>query len=195
MQYVNVLLYANFTALDAFGPAEVFAQLKDQYTIRYFSVSGGPIANSIGAMMETNSIDKFDHPDILLIPGGLGSRQLVEDNSFLYVLRKLAEASAEVLCVCTGSALLAKTGLLDLKKATSNKLSWTWAVAQGENVHWIRKARWVVDGKYHTSSGVTAGIDMALAFVADEIGLGAAKKISTGLEYLWNEDKDIDPFA
>lgn len=195
MQYVNILLFANFTALDAFGPAEVFARLKDQYSIRYFSVSGGPIVSSIGAMIETNSIDKLDHPDILLIPGGLGTRELVKDNSFLYVLRKIAEASTKVLCVCTGSALLAKTGLLDLKKATSNKLAWSWAVAQGENVNWIRKARWVVDGKYYTSSGVTAGIDMALAFVSDEIGHEAAKKISAGLEYVWNEDKTIDPFA
>jgi transcriptional regulator GlxA family with amidase domain len=195
MQNVNVLLFDDFTALDALGPAEVLSRLKDHYAIRYFSVAGGGVRSSAGATVDTASIEEIEGPDILLVPGGFGTRELAKDLSFLYILRKLAEASSKVLCVCTGSALLAKTGILDLKKATSNKLAWNWATAQGENVDWVRRARWVADGKFYTSSGVTAGIDMALGFVADEIGIEAARRIADSMEYLWNEDRDVDLFA
>jgi transcriptional regulator GlxA family with amidase domain len=62
-------------------------------------------------------------------------------------------------------------------------------------VRWIKKARWVRDGSIYTSSGVSAGIDMALAFVSELIGSDAAKRQSVEIEYLWNEDPDGDPFA
>jgi transcriptional regulator GlxA family with amidase domain len=85
--------------------------------------------------------------------------------------------------------------LLNGKNATSNKLSWDWVISQNEEVLWKSKARWVVDGKYYTSSGVSAGIDMALGFIADRLGNQAAKAVSAAIEYVWNEDKDCDPFA
>ena len=132
---------------------------------------------------------------MLLIPGGFGARTLVEDRSFLEALKRCAEKSRFVLCVCTGSALLARTGLLDGRRATSNKMAWPWVIAQRQEVQWVKKARWVVDGEFYTSSGITAGIDMALGFVADQIGVGVAKKISAALEYVWNQDKDEDPFS
>ncbi len=195
MEYVNVILFDNFTTLDAFGPTEVLSRLKDRYEINYYSVSGGQIPSSTGAKIETQTIDKIWNKDILLIPGGFGTRELVHNNEFINALRKLAEDSKTVLSICTGSALLAKAGVLENKKATSNKMSWDWVITQGENVQWIRKARWVVDGKYYTSSGITAGIDMTLGFISDVINIEVARKISASLEYVWNENKEIDPFA
>ena len=62
-------------------------------------------------------------------------------------------------------------------------------------VYWIKKARWVTDGKYYTSSGVSAGMDMALGFVADQFGLDKAKEIAQRIEYIWNSDWDNDIFA
>jgi len=140
-------------------------------------------------------MDEIQQKDIIVIPGGWGTRKLVSDTDFIRKLGSLASECEYVLCVCTGSALLSKTGLLDDRKATSNKISWEWVVNQNNNVKWIKKARWVVDGKYYTSSGVTAGIDMALGFIRDTISYEAAKKISSGLEYVWNEDKNHDPFS
>jgi transcriptional regulator GlxA family with amidase domain len=195
VKHVNVLLFDNFTTLDALGPTEVLARLKDFYSIHYYSLSGGPVPSSAGAVIDTETIGGIEQPDILLVPGGFGTRALVDDRDFLSALKELAEDSGKVLSVCTGSALLAKTGLLDGVVATTNKLAWDWVTAQGEKVAWVRKARWVVDGKYYSSSGVTAGIDMTLGFVADQIGETAARKISAGLEYLWNADAAIDPFA
>ena len=76
---------------------------------------------------------------------------------------RLADASALVTTVCTGSALLARTGRLDGIAATSNKAAFAWVMEQGPKVDWKPEARWVEDGKFMTSSGVSAGMDMALA--------------------------------
>ena len=97
--------------------------------------------------------------------------------------------------VCTGSALLARTGLLDHRPATSNKLAWDWVVQQGPQVQWVRQARWVDDGDILTSSGVSAGIDMALSLIARLHGREMALTSARNMEYIWNEDAENDPFA
>jgi transcriptional regulator GlxA family with amidase domain len=97
--------------------------------------------------------------------------------------------------VCTGSALLARTGLLDDRPATSNKIAWDWVVAQGPRVRWQRRARWVDDGNVLTSSGVSAGIDMALALIARLNGRDLALTAARNMEYVWHEDPGDDPFA
>jgi len=195
MKHVNILLFDDFTTLDALGPAEVFGRLKEYYEIKFISITGGIISGSAGVKIDTKQISEIQQNDILLIPGGFGTRKLVTDSNFLSALRLLAEESELVLSVCTGSALLAKSGLLNNRKATSNKISWEWVINQNQEVNWINKARWVVDGKYYTSSGITAGIDMALGFISDKHNNEVAKNISKSLEYIWNENKENDPFA
>ena len=73
--------------------------------------------------------------------------------------------------VCTGAGLLARAGILDGRRATSNKRSLDWVISQGPKVEWVPQARWVEDGKFATSSGVSAGIDMALAIIASICGI------------------------
>jgi len=195
MKHINVLLFDDFTILDALGPAEVLARLKDHYRLDYFSPAGGEITGSANVKINTKPISAIARHDILLVPGGFGTRTLVNDPGFIQALRDLAQKSETVLCVCTGSALLAKTGLLNNVKATSNKIAWDWVTAQNSQVCWIQKARWVADGKFYTASGVSAGIDMALGFVADRFGHDAATEIARSLEYVWNSDKDHDIFG
>ncbi len=195
MHTINILLFDGFTALDALGPAEIFGHLKDEYTINYFSIEKGIISGSAGIKVITESINEITSNDILLIPGGLGTRDLVNDQDFINNVRALAEKSEIVFSVCTGTALLAKAGLLKNRKATSNKKAWDWVISQDKDVNWIRKARWVIDGKFYTSSGVTAGIDMALGFIANKHNYRIAKEISNSIEYIWNERKEFDPFA
>jgi putative intracellular protease/amidase len=195
MQNINVILFDDFTALDVFGPTEVLGRLKEHFRINYISMNGGTINGSTGAKIDTVASKEVKEFDILLLPGGFGTRKLVEDPIFLNLIRTFAEKSKTVLSVCTGSALLAKAGVLKKRNATSNKISWEWVIQQDPEVHWIRKARWVVDGKFYTSSGVTAGIDMALGFVADIFGTETARKISRSIEHIWNEDNIIDPFS
>ena len=97
--------------------------------------------------------------------------------------------------MCTGTALLARTGLLDGRKATTNKASFDWVKTHGPGVDWQPRARWVVDGKYWTSSGVSAGMDMALALIAHVNGAETAKRVATYAEYRWNVDPDDAPFS
>ena len=103
------------------------------------------------------------------------------------MLKIVAERSEKVLCVCTGSALLARTGLLDGKEATSNKMAWDWVILQNHNVVLKRNARWVVDGKFYTSSGITAELT-GIGVPGDTIVSGPLKNREHG--YLWNRDKN-----
>lgn len=132
---------------------------------------------------------------MLFIPGGYGVRPLVNEESYLDIVRELAYRSNYCMTVCTGSALLAKTGLLKGKKATSNKISFDWVKSVDPEVLWLPRARWSVDGKYWTSSGVSAGIDMALAFVEKFNGRDKALEAARFIEYLWNENMEEDPFS
>ena len=191
---VNCLIFDDFELLDLFGPVEVFGNI-EEYRIKYFSMNGGTVTGRLNAQIVTESVEALEPEGILLLPGGRGTRALVDDGGFTGKLKSAAEESKWCLTVCTGSALLAKTGLLDDLGATSNKMAFRWAQGVRETVHWKYRARWVVDGKYYTSSGVSAGIDMALGFVRDRFSEERAREIARRIEYEWNGDRDNDPFA
>ena len=193
---VAVIMFEGYETLDVFGPAEIFGRLVDQYQLKFYSLEGGIISNRHGVSIMTEKLMKADiEPEILLIPGGLGTRIEVDNALLISKIKQLSKTSDYVLTVCTGSALLAKTGLLDGKRATSNKRAFSWVTSQNSNVDWNKKARWVIDGKYYTSSGVSAGMDMALGFLADKHGIEFARKVAKEIEYNWIEDKDNDNFV
>lgn len=192
-----VLLFNDFETLDAFGPVEVLGQQRLTEKIDFVSLNGGTVFSSQRVPVATTKIDAIEPGtgSVLLIPGGIGTREEVENEKMLRAIQRLAAEARYVLSVCTGSVLLAKAGILDNREATSNKMEFDWATRQGPRVKWVRKARWVKDGSIYTSSGVSAGIDMALGFVADVYGTGAAETVARGIEYIWNRDKDADAFA
>jgi transcriptional regulator GlxA family with amidase domain len=182
--------------LDVFGPLEMFGLLGDRAKITMAAVERSPVSSAAGPQVLIDAvIPEINSPDILLIPGGYGTRPLVRDPGFLEALRLCSAKTKIVASVCTGSALLAKAGLLDGRQATSNKLVFKWVASQGTNVLWQPKARWVVDGKFWTSSGIAAGIDMSLALIAHLFDEATAIEIANRAEYLWNQNADSDPFA
>lgn len=192
---VAVLLFEDFETLDVFGPVEIFGRLTDLYSIKFYSLNGGQIKNKHGVSILTEKLATInDTLELFLIPGGFGTRKEVQNKLLINKIREIANYSKYVLTVCTGSALLAKTGLLDNKSATSNKRSFAWVITNAANVIWNKKARWVVDGKFYTSSGVSAGMDMALGFLRDRHGIEFARKVAFEIEYNWIEDKDNDIF-
>lgn len=192
---VNIVVFDGFEPLDVFGPFDVFTHT-DAVVVRIFSLDGpGATVSEGGARVEALGPEEIDPRGVLLIPGGSGTRALVGDGRRLSSLRRLAAQSSQVLTVCTGSALLAAAGALDGRRATSNDLAFDWVVGTGERVDWIKEARWVVDGKFRTSSGISAGIDMALDYVEDTCGPVAADKVSTQMEYIRNRESGYDPFA
>lgn len=192
-----VLLFNEFETLDAFGPVEVLGKLEDISKISFVSLQGGLILSSQQVPVITDDIYSLPliPESILLIPGGLGTRKEMTNEKLLDQIKRLAGNTRFVLTVCTGSLLLAKTGLLDRKKATTNKRVYNWVTQQASNVQWIKKARWVKDGNIYTSSGVSAGIDMALGFIADNYGTVKAEEIAKGVEYIWNRDSKDDIFS
>lgn len=191
---VNILLFNGFETLDIFGPVEIFSMV-EEYEFHYISRSGGIVTSAQGVKVVTLPSSEFMDGGMLVIPGGKGTRTLVNDEGYIAFLEDLAGRSKFCLSICTGSALLARSGLLDDKKATSNKRAMRWVKSMGENVIWIEAARWVVDGKYYTSSGVSAGMDMALGFIDDRFGRKIAEEIADRIEYTWNDDPTRDPFV
>ena len=192
---VAVLLFDDFETLDVFGPVEIFGRLKDHYKVHFYSQEGGLVKNYHGVAIQTENIDQVkDDVDIFLIPGGYGTRNEVHNPHLIDKIKRVSQESKFVLTVCTGTSLLARTGLLDGKRATSNKRAFDWVVTQGEKVNWIRKARWTKDGKFYTSAGVSAGMDMTLGFLSDVHGIEFARKVAFEIEYNWTEDMEEDNF-
>jgi len=193
---VAVLLFDNFETLDVFGPVEIFGRLTEDYQVSFYSLSGGLVENTHAVSIMTKSLSDLENePDIFLIPGGYGTRVEVNNAPLIDMIRAISQQSKYVLTVCTGTSLLARTGLLDGKRATSNKIAFDWVTTQGQNVIWVRKARWVVDDKYYTSSGVSAGMDMTLGFLQNLHGIEFARNVAHTIEYNWQENKEEDNFC
>ena len=112
----------------------------------------------------------------------------------LSFLKERVPSAKLTMSVCTGSWLLAKAGLLDGRRATSNKIYFEMATQQSERVDWVPKARWVEDPPFFTASGVSAGMDMSLAVIASLFGENKAQEIANYTEYVWNRNSDQDPF-
>ena len=193
---LGVVLFEGFELLDVFGPLEMFGLAADHFEIRLISETGGVVASRQGPKsICDDSFQSAPAIDVLLVPGGIGTRREVNNPVLLDWLKERSQQAELVASVCTGSALLAKAGVLDGLRATSNKLAFAWAASQSEKVQWQQQARWVEDGKVFSSSGVSAGIDMALAVIAKLVSQQAAEDAANFAEYTWQRDADCDPFA
>jgi transcriptional regulator GlxA family with amidase domain len=195
---VGALLFPGFELLDVFGPLEAWGMLavRGGCTVTTVAERAGPVTSAQGpSAVATHGLVDCPRLDILLVPGGLGTRREVQNTALLEWLRQRASEAHIVTSVCTGAALLARAGLLDGRRATTNKFTFKWVVEQGPGVDWIKQARWVEDGPFVTSSGVSAGIDMTLAVIAKTAGIEAAEQIAVRMEYDWKRDPSWDPFA
>ena len=120
--------------------------------------------------------------------------QELQNQAILSFLKERIPSAKVSMSVCSGSWILAKAGLLDGRRATSNKFYFKMATQQSDQVEWISEARWVADGSIFTSSGVSAGIDMSLAVIAALFGENKAVEVANYTEYVWNRNADEDPF-
>ncbi len=202
---LGVVLYPGFELLDVYGPLEMLSNVPpSRLRIVTIAEQAGPVASGAGANPGVfdgpRTIAAYDFStapelDLLLVPGGFGTLAQLNNEKLLAFLRARAAAAQITTSVCSGSAILARAGILDGHRATSNKRFFSLASSQSDKVEWVHAARWVDDGPVMTSSGVSAGTDMALALIARLFGEELAQGIADGTEYQWHRDASVDPFA
>ncbi|MFL5888710.1 MAG: DJ-1/PfpI family protein [Solirubrobacteraceae bacterium] len=178
---IAIPLYDRFTALDAVGPYDVLGRLPGA-DLAFVAVEPGPVRTEQRTLALTadKALSEVPRPDIVMVPGGFGTRDLLDDEAMLGWLREAHEHSKWTTSVCTGSLLLAAAGILDGVEAATHWLARDELAALGA----IPVPERVVQrGKIVTAAGVSSGIDMALHLVALEAGDMAAQAIQLGIEY------------
>ncbi|GAB2976981.1 DJ-1/PfpI family protein [Nocardioides montaniterrae] len=192
---IEIVLFEGFELLDVFGPAELFSKVPG-LSLTYLAPSTDPVRSAQGAaVVPDRTYADATAPDIVLVPGGIGTRALLRDPAFLDWLTGYCASAELVASVCTGAAVLAAAGLLDGHRATSNKAVFDLVLPLGTSIEWVPQARWVEDGDRWTSSGVAAGMDMAAALIDRLAGDGTGRRIADLIELELHTDPDWDPFA
>ncbi len=196
MKTLAALVFPGFETLDYFGPIEMLGGYGQETEIITVAKGRDPVPSVHGQriVIDKTIAEKADY-DLLLIPGGDSALEVAKDEELMQWIRDVSANAERVMAVCTGTVLLGMTGVLDGRQATTNKMDFTATVPLAPNVGWVKEARWVQDGKFFTSSGVSAGMDMALAVMADLFGMEMADRIALGSEYEWHKDAGRDPFA
>ena len=193
MRNLAIVIFDNAEVLDFAGPFEVFAVTRTKNNERLFNVymvaeHDRPILARNGFSVNPNyTFENCPQPDIVLVPGGRGTRAEMDNPVLLNWLKKHNETAEMMLSVCTGSFLYAKAGFLDGLSATTyhtefeqlGKIAPTTTLKPGE--------RFVDNGRIITSAGISAGIDMSLYTVAKLHGLEQARNTAKRMEYHWSE--------
>jgi putative intracellular protease/amidase len=178
---IAIPLYDRMTALDAIGPYEVLSRLPGA-RVRFIAKQPGAITTETQmlTLIADEGLEDVPAPDIIVVPGGIGTRNLIGDEQLIDWIRRAHETSRWTTSVCTGSLLLAAAGLLDGLDATTHWLARDELKALGANPV---PDRVVIEGKIVTAAGVSAGIDMALTLAAKIAGDAVAQAIQLGIEY------------
>ncbi len=186
-QRLAFLVYPGFQLLDVTGPLTVFeaaeSHVPGAYTWRLVAPQAGPVISSSGVPLVAEALPEPDTVDRVIVSGGLGVGAALEQAALLGWLQAVADAGALLASVCSGSLLLAGTGLLDGRRATTH-----WARSQTfrerfPRVHLDADRMHVRDGSFWTSAGVTAGIDLALAMIGETQGEELARQVARDLVF------------
>jgi transcriptional regulator GlxA family with amidase domain len=183
---IGIFVFPNFQLLDASGPIASFElAARDAepppYRLRLLSCTAGPVASSSSVVVMTEAADVVGHVDTLIVAGGLGTREREPCPDTMALIRALAGSARRVASVCTGAFLLAAAGLLDGRRATTHWRRAASLARRYPQIHVEPDRIFVRDGNVWTSAGITAGIDLALALIADDLGEAAAKRTAQQL--------------
>ena len=178
---IAFLLFDGITALDAVGPYEVLSRLPSAEA-RFVAADPGPkrTENDMLALVADASLADVPRPEIVVVPGGFGTRRLLDDEEVLDWVRGAHESSRWTTSVCTGSLVLAAAGVLTGVRATSHWLQLDLLEELGARP---ARERVVEEGKIITAAGVSSGIDMALRLAAHLAGDEVAQAIQLSIEY------------
>lgn len=213
---VGILVFEGFEPLDVWGFVEAFSISRFigtgydnppayPFEIKFISnevkpsgknLTPAPVKSANGPRVAPDMFrdDALNYPfDLLMIPGGAGTRPLVrgkpeEIKALMSWVKKMDKRVKLMTSVCTGAAVLAVAGVLDGKPAATNHQAFAWVVQFGPRVLWDNVSRWVDAGHYVTSAGVSAGTDMAFHLVDRLMGRAVAEAATTAAEYDWHRD-------
>jgi transcriptional regulator GlxA family with amidase domain len=178
---IALVLYPSFTALDLIGAYQVVTQWPD-CEVRLVAASADAVSDDVGLvrLVPQATFAEVDQPDVVLLPGSSRPFEPLVDEVLLDWLRRVEPTATWMTSVCTGAGILAAAGLLDGRRATTH---WAFRDVLASAGVDVVVERYVIDGKFVTGGGVTAGIDMALALTARHFGDDVAQVIQLGLEY------------
>ncbi|MEI5097447.1 DJ-1/PfpI family protein [Streptomyces sp. PmtG] len=178
---IAIALYERFTALDAIGPYQTLGGIPDADVV-FVAERTGPVRDDSGrlALVADKTFDEVPRPDVLVVPGGPGQSDQMENEALLGWIRAADATTTWTTSVCTGSLALAAAGLLTGRSATSH-----WLALEELEKLGVRPSeeRVVFDGKYVTAAGVSSGIDMGLALVGRIAGDERAQAVQLMTEY------------
>jgi putative intracellular protease/amidase len=207
-QRVGIFIFDDFEPIDVWGFVEAFSIARfigQGYSAKppfpFESVLIGREAGKVKSINGPTAWADWDFaqaletpPDLLMIPGGKGTWQLLDDKkpkemkALLDWVRAMDKKVSLMTSVCTGAAVLARAGLLDGLPATTNHGAFDWVAGQGPKVLWDSVPRWVDAGKYVTSAGVSAGTDLGFYLVSRLAGRAVAETAARAAEYDWHRD-------
>lgn len=216
---IGILVFNNFEALDVWGFSQAFAisrfigtsyagpppypfeivLISNEVRCESSGAQPAPVKSYNGPRVAPDLFrdEALDQPfDLLMIPGGFGSWDLLEQpdadavEALVAWVRAMDQRVPLMTSVCTGASLLARAGLLDGRPAATNHEAFSWVTSYGPNVLWDNVSRWVDAGKYVTSAGVSAGTDMAFHLVSRLAGRAVAEQATIGAEYDWRRDPE-----
>jgi transcriptional regulator GlxA family with amidase domain len=178
---IAIPVFDGLTALDAVGPYEVLSRLPGA-KVSFVAAQTGPVRAETGMLtiLPEAPLSELLDPEVVVVPGGRGTRRLMDEQPILAWLRRVHETSLWTTSVCTGSLLLAAAGLLEGMEATTHWLALDTLSRFGAKPV---SRRVVEQGKLMTAAGVSAGIDMALTLAARIAGEETAQAIQLGIEY------------
>ena len=216
---IGILVYEGFEPIDVWGFTEAFAiarfigtgyQSPPPYPFNVLLISNEvrpkdkqkagptPVKSANGPRVAPDMFrdDALKHAfDVLMIPGGntgplLDNKKPAEVKALVSWVKAMDKKVKLMTSVCTGSAVLAHSGLLDGKRASTNHNAFPWVVTFGPLVHWDNVSRWVDSGRYVTSAGVSAGTDMAFHLVDRLMGRAVAEAAAKEAEYDWHRNPE-----
>lgn len=185
---IGIVLFPDFEDLDAIGPREALTMMAKasggEWQVVLISEDGGPVTSFLGTRyLVDHSYENCPHLDVILVPGGLGTRVQMKNPRHIEFVQSRGQAATWVTSVCTGALVLHGAGFLDGKRATTH-----WGAIQelkelGGNTAVVNDERWVHDGNVITAAGVSAGIDMALYLITLLKDAPTAKRVQQMMEY------------
>ncbi|KAH6891121.1 class I glutamine amidotransferase-like protein [Thelonectria olida] len=193
---IGMVLFRAFDMIDVFGtldPLQLLALTTQQLNLHLIAATLDPVTTQPLSMNKFNSsffpvvqpTNTFDDDldlDVLIVPGGPGARSTSLDAELAYI-KKMFPKVKILMTICTGAGVAAQTGVLDGHMATTNKNAWATMTAKGPAVKWVTPARYVIDGKVWSSSGVTSALDLVFAFIERYWGSDKADYVSHIIEH------------